>query len=374
MDDRRESNVKSQVGGREDADGVFVVAGTKSAADGEVAAEFGFLAITRFGADVKRVVDRSYLSVCCCREVAGNEVREGQFLFAFGELEGLGVIAEKIPFVEVVDLAGAFATTILHGLLGRDGGFEEHDNTLHYNVASEGSDFETAREQGARRDGRCVVEHHGWRLHDHLQLHGLDERRRPGRRCASVRGGMRGRTVIGLAFPVPRFGRALGFADGSEGRTLEVIHAGAANVIHSVRARALSLLEDVLERRRVVVGVGVFVVRVRVPGPTTEVNAQDFAGHACGWARPGSVTVGDSASRGGLAAWGGDRREPEAERRKKLGLGWRCCRSWLACRRLRLGECARIRSRQRLARAGSAGDVEREERTGDKHARRSQML
>jgi hypothetical protein len=88
---------------------------------------------------------------------------------------------------------------------------------------------------------------------------------------------VRSGSIVRLAFPIPRLGVAFGFGDGCESRAFDVVHTGATD-LNSVRARALPLLDNVFETRRVVVFVAVMLGLPR--SATTKVKAQEFARHA----------------------------------------------------------------------------------------------
>jgi hypothetical protein len=135
VDDVGEGDVEGEVGGREDADGVFVVAWAEGAEDGEGAAEFDFFAGRGAGADVERVFDGGEGAVGCGWEVAWDEVGEGEFLHAVVDGEEFG-FGEEVPFVEVFDLSGAFSAAVGDRAFSGGGAFKVHGDGLEDGVVA----------------------------------------------------------------------------------------------------------------------------------------------------------------------------------------------------------------------------------------------
>lgn len=123
--------------------------------------------------DFEGVVDVGERAMGRCREVAREEVGEGEAMCAVRVGGGLG---DEVPVLEDTDPIYAIRAILGYGSLGHGVRFAVHANRRQAYVGIGHYDFELAREEGAGRIG-STVEDAGRRLH-------LDVDRDPGLRSS----------------------------------------------------------------------------------------------------------------------------------------------------------------------------------------------
>lgn len=82
--------------------------------------------------------------------MARDEMRKGQFLHALAGEEQLG-LSEEMPFVQVLNLGHAFATSCFDGALCCGGAFQKHLDAFQFGPVAVRSDLQATRDQCAGR-------------------------------------------------------------------------------------------------------------------------------------------------------------------------------------------------------------------------------
>lgn len=156
------NDADGEVRWREDAHGGFIACRHEGALDGERTRDGKGVGERGDGIGFKDVVDLAEMVVGGCRDMAGQQVGEGEGVDALVEPVGLG---EEFPAEEGGVFRDAGGAVFVNGSFESDTGEEVHFERLELYIGIGYCEEDGTGHESARRLGCRAVENEGWRFH-----------------------------------------------------------------------------------------------------------------------------------------------------------------------------------------------------------------